>query len=319
VVGQAQVLIGQLVEVGGGAFAGAGARVLQHATHDGRGAPAVLRDFEQVLLKVGQQFGFQGGVAGGPVLLFFQLGHQLGAHLGKVVDEVEWVLNFVGNTGGELAQAGHFFGLHQLGLRRAQLGEGRAQGFGLLREGSSSLGHQPLQLHVLSRNQALGFLFFFAQQPLVFQGFFLATSDKDKRSQPDDDETLGRVHHGIVARGHLARGVLNHKFKHFVEHERDRGQQQHAGRAVGTHGRQHGHHQHQHKQPIGIAKHWQPQAQHLVKDEQHHPGHPNPSQGPLPAGQAGGQVQKLPQAPHHQRGHWGQEQEFAAVGMHAHG
>ena len=88
----------------------------QHAGDDGGGALAVLADFPQILLKARQQkllvgvAGRAGGIAGNIV-------DQQGAHLGKVFHEGQRVLQLVGNAGGELAQKGHFFALHQLGLR----------------------------------------------------------------------------------------------------------------------------------------------------------------------------------------------------------
>lgn len=55
VVGQAQVVLGQVVQVHGLALAGVGVGVLQHAAHNARGPVAVLVDAEQVLLEVVQQ------------------------------------------------------------------------------------------------------------------------------------------------------------------------------------------------------------------------------------------------------------------------
>jgi len=57
-------------------------------------------------------------------LLFLQLSHQLQAHFGEIVDEVERVLNLVGHPGGERGQGHHLLTLHQLALRCFQLGDG---------------------------------------------------------------------------------------------------------------------------------------------------------------------------------------------------
>ena len=59
VVGQAQVFVGELVEVGGLALTVAGARVFEHAAHDAGRPPPVVRYLGQVLAQINQQFGFQ--------------------------------------------------------------------------------------------------------------------------------------------------------------------------------------------------------------------------------------------------------------------
>ena len=41
---------------------------------------------------------------------------QLG-ELRRIVDEVQWVFDLVGDAGGELAERGHLFGLDEIGLR----------------------------------------------------------------------------------------------------------------------------------------------------------------------------------------------------------
>ncbi len=87
----------------------------------------MVRYFRQVLLKVILQFGFQLGIGNSALLvLLAQFAQQLGTHVGKVGDEVERVLNFVGNAGRQLAQAGHLLALDQLGLGDFQLLQGGA-------------------------------------------------------------------------------------------------------------------------------------------------------------------------------------------------
>ena len=78
----------------------------------------------QVLLQAGQNFAFQACVAA--LALILDVIDQLGAYFGKVLHEVERVLQLVGNARRELAQKSHFFGLHQLRLRLAQLAAGCA-------------------------------------------------------------------------------------------------------------------------------------------------------------------------------------------------
>jgi hypothetical protein len=80
----------------------------------------VLGDFDQVLFEAAQQLGFQGRVAGWPRPFFLQLLHQFSAHFREVVDEVQGVLNLMGDARRELAQGCQLFPLHQLRLRRAK-------------------------------------------------------------------------------------------------------------------------------------------------------------------------------------------------------
>ena len=95
------------------------------------GAARRARDLALVLRQVLQEL-VEGLPAGGAQVLLgqllLQLGHQLHAHFREVGDEVERVLNFVGDAGRELAQAGHFLALHQLGLGGLQLGQGAVEG-----------------------------------------------------------------------------------------------------------------------------------------------------------------------------------------------
>ena len=71
-----------------------------------------------------------------------QLVEQLDRQAGEVVDEVQRVLDLVGDAGGELAERGHLLGLDQVGLRRLQSLQRIAQ-----------LGEQP---HVLDGDDRLG-------------------------------------------------------------------------------------------------------------------------------------------------------------------
>ena len=52
-----------------------------------------------------------------------QLVQQLDRQPGEVVDEVERVLDLVGDAGGQLAERRHLLGLDQTGLRRLQFAQ----------------------------------------------------------------------------------------------------------------------------------------------------------------------------------------------------
>ena len=71
-----------------------------------------------------------------------QLVQQLDREAGEVVDEVQRVLDLVGDAGGELAERGHLLGLDQVGLGRLQALQRVAQ-----------LGEQP---HILDGDHGLG-------------------------------------------------------------------------------------------------------------------------------------------------------------------
>jgi hypothetical protein len=95
--------------------------VLHHGPHDGVGAAAVLlhglRVYAQVLEQVGYALVGAGLAQGVRELL-----DQLQVHLREVVHEVERVLDLVGDPGGELAERGELFRLHELGLGRREVG-----------------------------------------------------------------------------------------------------------------------------------------------------------------------------------------------------
>jgi len=124
----------------------------------------------------------------------------------------------------------------------AQLGEGPAQLFSLVREGGGALGNQAFQLHVLGLDNVLGFFFFLAQQPVFFQRFFLTAGNEDERYQPDNHKALSGIHEGIQALGDFAVGLFYYQFQRFVDHERGHGEEQCAGRFVVAHGQQRGQH-----------------------------------------------------------------------------
>ena len=71
-----------------------------------------------------------------------QLVEQFDREPGEVVDEVERVLDLVGDAGGQLAERGHLLGLDQTGLRRLQVAQGRLGGVAR----RADLGLRPLAL-----------------------------------------------------------------------------------------------------------------------------------------------------------------------------
>jgi hypothetical protein len=50
-----------------------------------------------------------------------QLVEQFDREVGEIIDEVEWVLDLMGNTGRKLTERGHLLGLDQTGLRRLKI------------------------------------------------------------------------------------------------------------------------------------------------------------------------------------------------------
>jgi hypothetical protein len=90
----------------------------QHAAHDAGGPRPMARDQRHVVIEQPNQFHLVRVVVGD------DLGHlfdQTFRYLGKIIDEIQWVLNFMRDAGGELAEGGHLLALHQSRLRLAQL------------------------------------------------------------------------------------------------------------------------------------------------------------------------------------------------------
>ncbi len=102
--------------------------MLQHALDDAIGAPAVLGDLFEIagqhrddFVDVGALvFGQPGDRRARSLLQFFQ---QFDRKPGKVVDEVERVLDLVGDAGGQLAERGHLLRLDQPVLSAVQISE----------------------------------------------------------------------------------------------------------------------------------------------------------------------------------------------------
>src|SRR6516225_2795156 len=111
VIGEIQGFLGERVQIGRLPLFAAATRVLQHASDDAVGTAAVLDD----LLQISRQqtgcldnLGTFGGVKSADrVRCFLQLVQQFDGEAGKVIDEVERVLDLVGNPGGHLPERRH--------------------------------------------------------------------------------------------------------------------------------------------------------------------------------------------------------------------
>src|SRR5215472_7365196 len=76
----------------------------QHVFDDGIGAFAVVRDLVEILTQRCGQFSYfimSLSVQPDPVQSILQLIDQFDGYPGKIIDEVEWVLDFVGNASSE--------------------------------------------------------------------------------------------------------------------------------------------------------------------------------------------------------------------------
>ena len=74
--------------------------MFEHSFDNVGGPVAVMQNFSKVVFQVGEQFHFELVIALGLLVFFFEFPDQFGTEFGEVVDEVERVLNFVGDTGG---------------------------------------------------------------------------------------------------------------------------------------------------------------------------------------------------------------------------
>jgi len=107
VKGEVEAFLDQRIDVDRPAFACARARMQQHILDDGVGAFAVVGDLVEIIAQRGGEIGDVGARLGvGLDLLqsLAQLVDQLDGDTGEIVDEVERVLDFVGDAGGELAE-----------------------------------------------------------------------------------------------------------------------------------------------------------------------------------------------------------------------
>ena len=125
-IGEVKRLLDQAVEIDLPALAALAARMHEHTLDDAVRAPPVLGDLFEV---AGQHV--DDLVDLGALLVaerrqcrcrgFLQLVQQFARQTGKVVDEVERVLDLVGDAGGQLPQGGHLLGLDQACLGRLEL------------------------------------------------------------------------------------------------------------------------------------------------------------------------------------------------------
>src|SRR5713101_2820847 len=126
VIREVQAFIDYRVDVSKTMLAGTFTGVLQHVFHDRVGALAVLNNFFEIALQHSRQF--VKFLPRCPVERrlrqhIVHLPDQFGRQRGKIVDEIEWVLDLVRDTGSELAERGELLGLHQAALGSAQFVE----------------------------------------------------------------------------------------------------------------------------------------------------------------------------------------------------
>ena len=128
-VGQIEALVHQGIDVRRPPLARTLAGMRQHALDDGVGAAAVLADLPQIVDQCGQQIlGVGAPVVAergeGLVQDVPKFSEKLGREVGEVVDEVERILDLVGDAGDQLAQERQLLRLDQIVLRPLQFGEG---------------------------------------------------------------------------------------------------------------------------------------------------------------------------------------------------
>ena len=85
----------------------------QHAGDDAVGAPPVLDDLREIAGQGRDQLAtrLRRRVELGDIGVAPQLVHQLARQLGEVVDEIQRVLDLMGDAGGQLAERGHLLGM----------------------------------------------------------------------------------------------------------------------------------------------------------------------------------------------------------------
>ena len=106
-VGQAQILITECIDVGRFFYTATAATVLQHALYDGIG-PFAMEDY--FFFVIGYIFSEGLHFIKISLLNFLiQFDQQFFVHFGKIVHEVQGVLYFMGYAGSKLTQGGHLF------------------------------------------------------------------------------------------------------------------------------------------------------------------------------------------------------------------
>ena len=148
-IGQFHILLESGVQVGFAPFAFAAPGMFEHAAHDIVGALAVIANLVQALAQIFRDFA---DVFPGVRFLYFlkqflDFLAELHGYFGKVADEIERILDFVGNTRRQLAQRCQFLFGDDLLLRLFQFLQGRFQTFVLGVEFLRQFFHQVEPLH----------------------------------------------------------------------------------------------------------------------------------------------------------------------------
>ena len=185
VIGEIEALIKKCIDVRRPLFAGALARVQQHVLNDGVGALAVLDHLFQIAFQEFadfiQFFSPAGLVECGIFEYFGHLVDEFGRERGEIIDEIQRVLDFVRDAGGELAERGELLGLHKAILGAAKILE-------RFRQFTGALLHLVEQPDILDRDH--GLVGKSPQQPHVVIGKSAGVLARD-RNHPD----RGRVDH----------------------------------------------------------------------------------------------------------------------------
>ena len=158
VIGEIERFLDQRVEIDVLPIAAAGARMRQHAFDDIVGALAVFADPLEI---AGQQLDDLVDLAAltlverreggrGRRLQFIE---QPDRKAGEIIDEIERVLDLVGDPGGQLAERRHLLGLNQIGLGRLQVVQRRLGG--VARGADLRLGSLAFALESLTLDQAV--------------------------------------------------------------------------------------------------------------------------------------------------------------------
>src|SRR5262249_45432878 len=132
VIGEVQGLLDERVQIGSLPVVAAATRVLQHAPDNAVGAAAVLDDLLQIsgqhsncLDNLVALAGIEGADRAG---CFLQLVQQFDREAGKIIDEIEGVLDLVRDAGRHLPERRHLLRMDQARLRRLQFAQGRFSG-----------------------------------------------------------------------------------------------------------------------------------------------------------------------------------------------
>src|SRR3974390_2567707 len=124
VIGEIEALLDEAIDVDESVFTRAFARVQQHVLDNGIRPFAVLHDLGEIAPQCIRQLGNLGSrflvnrYSAQGILQFI---NQLSGYRGEVIDEIERVLDLVGNASGELAEGGELLRLNKAVLRGAQV------------------------------------------------------------------------------------------------------------------------------------------------------------------------------------------------------